>query len=305
MELGSTAWRKDTLEDEHLRLLYLISRYTSHTQWVREWPLLVLIFEGIQAGVFSYDYAPDAVTILGRIHFMNITQEGGDDMDDLREAGLLLSLKLTTYAGSTVTALKLSDEGWEFLESVKQADRAAVDSFYGAGDPMRVVYAHGRFDIVEGEATRESGVLACEDVSYVCSPFVPACVRPANLGGFLDACSDNSDRAYLSNTGDPDNLNDDATEVVTLSGVSILVGEWIPFGSNQVVAMNNRLGSQERCQGGFLTAVMDDDSEGRRDMTFVQQGESLTRVQLLDFTLQEHINFEAEIHYPEDEGIVQ
>jgi hypothetical protein len=301
----SSQWRKDALEDEHLRLLYLISRYTSESRWIREWPLLVLIFEGIQAGVFSYDYAPDAVTIMGRILFMNISQEGRDDMDDLREAGLLQSLKLTTYAGSTVTALKLSDEGWEWLGHVKDADRQVVDDFYGADDLMRVVYSAGRFDIVEGDLEpRESDVLDCEDVSYVCSPFVPDCVRPANWGGFLEPCSDNSERAHLSNTGGT-GLSADANEVVTLAGVSILVGEWIPFGSNQVVAMNNRLGSQERCQGGFLTAMMDDDSEGRKDMTFVQQGESLTRVQLLDFTLQEHINFEAEIHYPEDEGIVQ
>eukprot|EP01047_Picozoa_sp_COSAG01_P015355 COSAG01_NODE_768_length_13739_cov_6.271334_15_plen_102_part_00 len=75
----------------------------------------------------------------------------------------------------------------------------------------------------------------------------------------------------------------------------------IPFGSNQVVAMNQRLGSQDRCQGGFLTAVMDDDSTGASDMTFQQQSEtSLTRVQILDFSTQSHINFEAEIHYPED-----
>lgn len=301
----TSQWRKEQLEDEHLRLLYLISRYTSETRWIREWPLLVLIFEGIQAGVFSYDYAPDSVSIMGRILFMNISQEGRDDLDDLREAGLLQSLKLTTYAGSTVTAVKLSDEGWEWLGNVKYADRSVVDDFYGTDELIEVTYTSGRFDIVQGDLPpRESDVLDCEDVNYVCSPFVPACVRPANYGGFLQPCSDNRDRAHLSSTG-VGATDVGSSEVVTLSGVSIIIGEWIPFGSNQVVAMNNRLGSQERCQGGFLTALMDDDSEGRIDMTFVQQGESLTKVQLLDFELQEHINFEAELHYPEDEGIIQ
>ena len=301
----TSQWRKERLEDEHLRLLYLISRYTSETRWIREWPLLVLIFEGIQAGVFSYDYAPDSVTIMGRILFMNISQEGRDDMDDLREAGLLQSLKLTTYAGSTVTALKLSDEGWEWLRQVKEADRSVVDEFYGVDVLKEVTYTRGRFDIVQGDLPpRVSDVLECEDVNYVCSPFVPACVRPANAAGLLQPCSDNSDRAHLANTGVAADI-DGGNEVVTLSGVTIIIGEWIPFGSNQIVAMNNRLGSQERCQGGFLTALMDDDSEGRKDMTFAQEGESLTRVQLLDFTLQEYINFEAELHYPEDEGIVQ
>jgi hypothetical protein len=64
---------------------------------------------------------------------------------------------------------------------------------------------------------------------------------------------------------------------------------------------NERTTDAGRCQGGFLTAVMDDDSTGASDMTFKQQSEtSLTRVQILDFSTQSHINFEAEIHYPED-----
>lgn len=58
--------------EEHLKLLYLISRY-SHTaqpgdaekdRWIRKLPLLVLIYEGIVAKVFDYDYAP-ASEVLG------------------------------------------------------------------------------------------------------------------------------------------------------------------------------------------------------------------------------------------------
>jgi WD repeat-containing protein 35 len=75
--------------------------------------------------------------------------------------------------------------------------------------------------------------------------------------------------------------------------------------ASQIVAMNNRLGSQERCQGGFLTAAVDNDSAGEADMTFLQEEASLTRVELLDYTVERHVNFEAEIHFPEDEGIVQ
>eukprot|EP01047_Picozoa_sp_COSAG01_P015358 COSAG01_NODE_768_length_13739_cov_6.271334_18_plen_267_part_00 len=117
----SRAWTADELQDEHLRLLYLISKYTTQTRWVRELPLLVLIFEGIRAGIFTYDYAPAAVTVCGRIVFMNISQEGRDDVDDLREAGLLASLKLTAHNGTTSTAVQPSAAGWAFLEErVKQ-----------------------------------------------------------------------------------------------------------------------------------------------------------------------------------------
>jgi hypothetical protein len=58
-------------------------------QWVRETPLLVLIYEGIVAEVFDYDYAPASVKVGRRLVYMNITQEGRDDLDDLREAGMV------------------------------------------------------------------------------------------------------------------------------------------------------------------------------------------------------------------------
>ena len=303
-------WKREELEEEHLRLLYLISKYTSSSRWLRELPLLVLIFEGVQGGVFTYDYAPDAVTVSGAIVFMNVSQEGRDDVDDLREAGLLASLKLSAHNGTTTTAIRPSPEGWGFLDRLSEPDRASIDTFYGTDDCLLAVdfdRVSRRFILSQGAAQRVSDVLTCEDVSYVCSPYLPSCVRTG-----YELCSDNSDRSYLaaqgSSGGGGGGYDAGAAEmsaVITVSGLHILIGEWIPFGSNQVVAMNQRLGSMDRCQGGFLTAVVDNDSESQVDMTFVQHSESLTRVQLLDFSMQGHINFEAEIHFPEDEGIVQ
>lgn len=41
-------------------------------------------------------------------------------------------------------------------------------------------------------------------------------------------------------------------------------------------------------------------------MQFEQEGQtSLTEVQLLDFSPETYVNFEAEVHFPEDEDIVQ
>ena len=40
-----------------------------------------------------------------------------------------------------------------------------------------------------------------------------------------------------------------------LSGVQALVAEWIPFGANQIVGLNERLGALDRCQGGFALLV--------------------------------------------------
>lgn len=42
---------------------------------------------------------------------MNITQEGRDDLDDLREAGMVLSLKLTNNLNNNMSAFQLSANG--------------------------------------------------------------------------------------------------------------------------------------------------------------------------------------------------
>ena len=80
-----------------------------------------------------------------------------------------------------------------------------------------------------------------------------------------------------------------------------MVGEWIPFGSNQIVALNEKLGSADRCQGGMFTGSVDTDSGG----TKLALPPGSTSVRILDYDETTFINFEAEINFPEDEGIIQ
>ena len=90
-------------------------------------------------------------------------------------------------------------------------------------------------------------------------------------------------------------------EVITLNSVSIIVSEYIPFGANQIVQLNKNLGSMERVQGGFFTAKVDDDAAG----TQLEVTPGLTSINILDFSHTNHINFEADIHFPEEPGVVQ
>jgi WD repeat-containing protein 35 len=53
--------------------------------WIRKTPLLVLIYHGIVKGVFDYDYAPACEYLGHRSVWLNVSQEGADDIDDLRE----------------------------------------------------------------------------------------------------------------------------------------------------------------------------------------------------------------------------
>jgi hypothetical protein len=42
---------------------------------------------------------------------------------------------------------------------------------------------------------------------------------------------------------------------ISLSYVNILLGEWIPMGANNIVALNDRLGSFDRCQASAPTLI--------------------------------------------------
>ena len=124
---------------------------------------------------------------------------------------------------------------------------------------------------------------------YVVSAYVPQCLRHGGRPTLS-----NAHRAHECGISES-NIRDELDEVVTLNSVSIVVSEFIPFGANQVVQMNTNMGSMERVQGGFFTALMDDDESG----TGFQVPPGLTSVNILDYSLTRHINFEADIHFPE------
>jgi hypothetical protein len=74
-------------------------------------------------GVFDYDYAPvsEQVVSLTRVAFieikgnrrvyLNISQEGRDDIDDLREVSAINGLKLSSQEYQSITAYQVSDKG--------------------------------------------------------------------------------------------------------------------------------------------------------------------------------------------------
>ena len=183
------------------------------------------------------------------------------------------------------------------LVNARRAEWASLDA--RAAPPrelLRVQWRSGQFYLVgAGGFERASTVLDCEDVSYVGSAYVPQCLR---FGG----------RPTLSNAHraaecavSASNLRDELDEVITLNSVSIVIAEFIPFGANQIVQMNANLGSTERVQGGFFTALIDNDSTGTKFV--VDPG--LTSINILDYTMTKHVNFEAEIRIPEEQGIIQ
>ncbi|KAL0584186.1 hypothetical protein ABG067_005960 [Albugo candida] len=357
---------KETWPVDHVMILYMLSRYAScaktpqdRESWIRQIPLLVLMYEGIAAGVLNFDYAPAALMVAqdGRPKriWINTSQDGKSAIDDLREANLVNGLKLSTRDYHSVTAFQVSLRGFELLKQVGKDFKHKVDEFIFAPKPYRrellqiryipfkmhidtkkaavsnligpttkySLLSHsekhlalrqqqkqqetdaaeltfdeeGKFILESIGYFRYSQVTETEDVSYVSSPFIPECVRSAKSRQVL---SSNAHRSKESAHGQS-NIRDALSEAIVLSNAVCIIGEWIPFGSNQIIALNERLGSMDRCQGGLFTSLIDD----RPTDTQFEVPPGLTQVRILDYDPARYINFEAEIHFPEDDGIVQ
>jgi WD repeat-containing protein 35 len=268
-------------------------------EWIRKQALLVLIYEAIVAQMLDYDYAPSSTLINDRRVFFNKSQEGHSDVDFLREEDLLNGLKLASNTYQPVTCYQISKKGLELAKKVPKADKEAIHEVVyvpKTRELLRVQWREGNFYLVgSGTYERKSTVLICEDVSYVGSAYVPQCLR---VGG--RPTISNAHRAAECAVA-ASNLRDELDEVITLNSISIVIAEFIPFGANQIVQMNTTLGSTERVQGGFFTALIDSDSAGTKFV--VDPG--LTSVNILDYTMTKHVNFEAEIKIPEESGIIQ
>lgn len=72
-----------------------------------------------------------------------------------------------------------------------------------------------------------SSVLDTEDVSYVSSAYIPACLRQGGR-----PTMSNAHRATESGASQS-TLRDELDVVITLNSVSVIVAEYIPFGANQ------------------------------------------------------------------------
>jgi hypothetical protein len=305
----------------HAKLLYIISLYAVPAQsvneqenWIRHIPLLVLMYEGIISGVLDFDYAPQSVLVskdgISRRCFMNITQEGKGAIEDLREKNLLHGLKLSSEDFQPVTAYQCTPEGLEIVSRIPKHVKKDVDRWIYAPKPyqdnvLKVALKRTQSEegtdlqtfllIAEGGYEKPSTITNVEEVSYVSSPYLPLHLRKSEK-----PMTNNSSRASEAAAG-LSNIRDELQENIHLAHVQVLIGEWCPFGSNQIVSLNERLGAMDRCQGGLFTSKIDHDPTG----TQLKVPTGLTKVDVLDFDLVHCINIEAVVSYPEDEGIVQ
>ncbi len=300
----------DNLTSEHFKILYLVSKYsqfaekvTDDERWIRYQPLLVLMYELIVAGVFDYDYAPASATVAGKRIYLNVTQEGRDNLDDLVEAKLVRALRTIASDKQPVVAYQITEAGREKLRVTKalsSADRAEVDDVIKDPEGALLMVSFDRDEGVfrlhsENAFCVDSTITETEDVSYVSSPYLPFTLRDLRR-----PMASNAHRASESATG-ASSVKDELDVQLSVSRLVILVGEWVPFGCNQIMQLTQKLGANDRVKGGYFTATVDKEST----KTTLEVPVGLTKVSVNSCDAAQWINIEAEVEYPEDEGITQ
>jgi len=96
-------------------------------------------------------------------------------------------------------------------------------------------------------------------------------------------------------------VTDELQELTFLIDPSIFICEYIPFGSNHIIAFNDELDSHGAVEGGLLTSLIDKEP---RKSTF-RVVDQLTSVRVRRFDPNDFIQFEANITYENVGGVQQ
>lgn len=300
----------DTLSPEHYKLLYFISKHgriaekaTDKERWVRYVPIMVLVYEAIVAGVFEYDYAPFGEDVGEKRLTLNISQEARDNLEDLVEAGMVRSLRMSTVLGKSSMAYQPSKMGLEHMKNggLSREDRELCDSFLydPAGSLMKVAFdaETGTFKLISDQGfNMDSTVTESEDVSYVCSPYI--CRQFMKKA--REPLTSYAHRASETLRGSS-SIADDLDVTLSLSRVIIMVVDWIPTSCTQITELSQSLGVNDRNKGGYYSSEIDRASTD----TCLELPAGLTRIKICSSNAAQYCNMEAEVEYPEAAGITQ
>jgi WD repeat-containing protein 35 len=211
-------------------MISLYTRRATHgtdekDEWVRKAALIVLLYEGIVAGVLDFDYAPASACIENRRIWMNVSQEGKSDIEFLREEELVNGLQMSSKSFQPITCYQISEKGVELVKRISRKEKEAVHEFVyarGTRDLLSVHWDGHHYSLTSPSGySRRSTITETEDVSYVSSAYIPMCLR---YGG--RPTLSNAHRAHESSSS-ADNIRDELDEVITLNSVSIIVAEYI------------------------------------------------------------------------------
>lgn len=175
---------------------------------------------------------------------------------------------------------------------------SATSLVFFESDLVQIVFDanEGVFRLIRVDGTTHVSTISnVEEISYVSSPYLPRCLIRTQA-----AFSKNAHFAERCKEG-INAIQDELSFALQLSDVHLMIGEWIPFGPNVTLSLNNRLGSLDRCQGGLFTC----ENDPAPTETRLEISPGLTKIVILDFEFDSFINVEADIHIPHSESLVQ
>jgi WD repeat-containing protein 35 len=96
-------------------------------------------------------------------------------------------------------------------------------------------------------------------------------------------------------------VRDKLEELIFLKKPTVIISEWMPWGNNQIAALNRKLGSMERLKSTLMTALVDEFPE----QSIFESDPIHSDVVVKDFELTQYVEFRCKVDYPEAAGIEQ
>ncbi len=180
------------ITEDMLRLVLVIDEYTksdSSLDWVKELPLMAVIYQGIVGGLFKdYDYAPWSVSMLdGTRQWLNVSREGKDDLEDLLDIKYISMLRLSTSQYGYLTAYRLTPEGKEKVNDIPYELQEESRNFVHCkcGSIKHIVMEDRKFffECTQCKERNQIHIDRIEDVSYKSRVYLPKYLRSGAIGG--------------------------------------------------------------------------------------------------------------------------
>lgn len=174
------------LTKDQMKLLYVVDEYTREGEedrpvWVKELPIMAIIYQGIITGVFvDYDYAPWSVPMLdGTRQWLNVSREGKDDIEDLLNLRMISILRVSTSQYGYITAYRLTELGEKAVKGIPQnlCDEVHELIYCKECDELVSVAIIDRqfyFQCEKCNETRLVGLDNIEDIPYATKPYLPS-----------------------------------------------------------------------------------------------------------------------------------
>jgi hypothetical protein len=169
---------------EQKQLLYLLTKITridKSVGWVKETPFQALLLHCIQKGIFSkYDYAPISCGFLGKGRkFVNISKESEDDLGDLRELGLIETIRLSSSKHSFITGYRPTINSKELLPNLTIHKQEEIDEIFNCPQCQSDNYSLSinvdkpdfKMHCYDCSYNELIPLLVSEDVSYATQPY--------------------------------------------------------------------------------------------------------------------------------------